>query len=138
MALSLILTYAQHQLDQRGVILRYNSIKSPSLLRGAFFVSPPLLFTPSSPSRLIASRLFCYFDFTKWIIGNFWPTKKWVLYLSLQRKSKKKQNMRALFWFFGIIWVERDCYIPYKVIHGKQQSHSQTIWKFTFFCIIIV
>ena len=53
-------------------------------------------------------------------------------------KIEKKAKYARTFLIFRYNRGERYCYIQDKVIHGKQQSHSQTIWKFTFFCIIIV
>ena len=64
--------------------------------------------------------------------------KKLIFVVSLQRKSKKMQNIGALFFDFRYNRGESDCYVLDKVIHRKQQSHSQTIPKFTFFGIIIV
>ena len=48
------------------------------------------------------------------------------------------QILAHFFFDFRYNRGESDCYVLDKVIHRKQQSHSQTIWKFTFFCIIIV
>jgi hypothetical protein len=35
-------------------------------------------------------RPFCYFDFEKWIIGNYWPTKSWFYtYLCCVKPTRK-------------------------------------------------
>ena len=45
-------------------------------------------------------RPFCYFDFTKWIIGDFWPTKSgFYTYLcSVNQKKCKKCAHFFKFW----------------------------------------
>ena len=58
-----------------------------------------------------------------------------LIFAAKIEKNAKYARTFLIFWYNR---GERYCYIQDKVIHGKQQSHSQTIWKFTFFCIIIV
>ena len=66
-------------------------------------------------------RPFCYFDFTKWIIGDYWPTKSgFYTYLcSVNQKNAKNAHTFLIFW--------------YNRGRKRRQSHSQTIPKWTFF-----